>query len=401
MNADAAPDSALPVQAPAAAPQATARRQAAGACGVLVALAVIAALAALGGSALLWQRLDRAQEQLVQQAAQSAALAQQAQVQAAAAQEAARANASQLGGVQAQLADMPVLRMQMERLLNEAEAARPREDNLAADLALALRLAQQHAELSGNVQPLLATLTIAKARVEHAARPGLAAVQEALARDLQRLASTHTPDTAAVLARLHVLQNMVDAMPLRGDIVPLSASGPAAAQEPQPAPASVAPAAAQDVPPSTNGASEENTGATTPARWTQWQWWHQGWHAVWNDWGQRLWGAAHAQVRDLVRVRRIDPPDAMLLAPEQAYFLRENLKLRLQAARLALLARQWQAARAELLAASAAATAPYFDASHRTTQTVQAQLQQSLDNLQAPEPPDIQDSLNALAAANL
>ena len=38
--------------------------------------------------------------------------------------------------------------------------------------------------------------------------------------------------------------------------------------------------------------------------------------------------------------RRIDQPEAMLLAPDQAFFLRENLKLRLLNARLALLARR-------------------------------------------------------------
>ena len=45
---------------------------------------------------------------------------------------------------------------------------------------------------------------------------------------------------------------------------------------------------------------------------------------------------------------RIDHPEAMLLAPEQAFFVRENLKLRLLNARLALLAASSTRAQADL-----------------------------------------------------
>jgi len=40
-------------------------------------------------------------------------------------------------------------------------------------------------------------------------------------------------------------------------------------------------------------------------------------------------------VRDLFRVTRVDRPEALLTAPEQAYFLREQLRLHLMGARLA------------------------------------------------------------------
>jgi uroporphyrin-3 C-methyltransferase len=66
-------------------------------------------------------------------------------------------------------------------------------------------------------------------------------------------------------------------------------------------------------------------------------------------------------------VTRIDQPEAMLLAPEQAYFLRENLKLRLLNARLALLARQFDTAQADLQSALGAVER-YFDRSSRRTQ---------------------------------
>jgi uroporphyrin-3 C-methyltransferase len=55
-----------------------------------------------------------------------------------------------------------------------------------------------------------------------------------------------------------------------------------------------------------------------------------------------------SEVRGLVRVTRIDSPEAVLVSPEQTMYLRENLKLRLLNARLALLSRQFDTAAADL-----------------------------------------------------
>jgi uroporphyrin-3 C-methyltransferase len=74
----------------------------------------------------------------------------------------------------------------------------------------------------------------------------------------------------------------------------------------------------------------------------------------------RLW----QEVRTLVRVTRIDQPEAMLVAPDQAYFLRENVKLRLLNARLALLSRQFDTAQSDLRDAQSALDR-YFDRSTR------------------------------------
>jgi uroporphyrin-3 C-methyltransferase/uroporphyrinogen III methyltransferase/synthase len=65
-------------------------------------------------------------------------------------------------------------------------------------------------------------------------------------------------------------------------------------------------------------------------------------------------------VRQLIRVRNVDTPDALMLSPTQAYFLRENLKLRLLNARMALLSRNEGAFRADLIAAQEALV-KYFD----------------------------------------
>ncbi len=79
---------------------------------------------------------------------------------------------------------------------------------------------------------------------------------------------------------------------------------------------------------------------------------------------QLLLDQAWEEARSLVRVTRIDVPEAMLVAPEQAFFLRENLKLRLLNARLALLSRQFDIAQSDLRDAQSALER-YFDRSSR------------------------------------
>ena len=97
-------------------------------------------------------------------------------------------------------------------------------------------------------------------------------------------------------------------------------------------------------------------------------------------------------------VTRIDQPEALLVAPEQAFYLRENLKLMLLNARLSLLARQNASARADVSAA-VNALHKYFDPSSRRTQAVATQLQQVQAQVRSTELPRIDDTLAALATA--
>ena len=109
---------------------------------------------------------------------------------------------------------------------------------------------------------------------------------------------------------------------------------------------------------------------------------------------QRIWGEA----KSLVRVTHIDHPEAMLLAPEQAYFLRENLKLRMLNARLALLSRQFDTAQSDLQGAQATLDR-YFDRNSRRTQLASDLIRQvALQSRQVGLPrPD--STLAALSAA--
>jgi uroporphyrin-3 C-methyltransferase len=66
------------------------------------------------------------------------------------------------------------------------------------------------------------------------------------------------------------------------------------------------------------------------------------------------------EARGLLRVSRVEQPEAVLLSPEQSFFVRENLKLKLLNARLGLLARQLESARADM-ATSSTLFNRYFD----------------------------------------
>jgi uroporphyrin-3 C-methyltransferase len=179
-------------------------------------------------------------------------------------------------------------------------------------------------------------------------------VRAAVARDTNRIRSAPVTDVPGLLARLDEIVRQVDELPL--------ANGE---------PARTAHAAAPQKP----------AAATAPAQW--WQRWRD---AVLDD------------ARSLVRVSRIDEPDAVLLAPDQAFFLRENLKLKLLNARFSLLARQGESARNDVASASAA-LAKYFDAGSRRTQAVAMQLQQVQAQVRIAELPRIEDTLAALQTA--
>ena len=109
-------------------------------------------------------------------------------------------------------------------------------------------------------------------------------------------------------------------------------------------------------------------------------------------------GRAWDEVRSLVRVTRIDHPDAALLAPDQAFFVKENLKLRLLNARLALLSRQFDTAQSDLQV-SQAWLDRYFDRSSRRTVLATELIRQVAVQARQGGVPRPDDSLTALTAA--
>jgi uroporphyrin-3 C-methyltransferase len=217
------------------------------------------------------------------------------------AREAAVASQARLAALESRLADLEGQHGALEAL--NREVARHRDDWAFAEIEQSLAIASQQLSLAGNVKAALAALQAADARLRRMDRPQLAPLRKAITRDIERLKSAPHVDALAISARLDALVAQVDNLPLATE----------ARAQPEP------PAAAP--------------GAAPAGSWT------------------RFWDDVRAELGQLIRVERMDPPDAALLSPSHAFFLRENLKLRLIGARLALLGRDPTSYKADLKAA--------------------------------------------------
>ncbi|MEN6584718.1 MAG: uroporphyrinogen-III C-methyltransferase, partial [Sulfuricella sp.] len=109
---------------------------------------------------------------------------------------------------------------------------------------------------------------------------------------------------------------------------------------------------------------------------------------------QRLGTEAWQDFKQLVRIQNLKKPDLPLLPPDQAYFLRENLKLRLLSARIALLQRNEASFKADVKAAQSWLNR-YYDVNDKSVHVALASLQQLEQNRLAIDLPDISASLGA------
>ncbi|WP_021024642.1 uroporphyrinogen-III C-methyltransferase [Comamonas sp. B-9] len=334
----------------------------------------IAATIAIISAAMLWQRLNNIQQQLALQSADSRGQAVEARTLARQAEDVSRDTASRMSVMEARVGEVALQRGQLEELVQSL--SRNRDDTMVGDIESAVRFAMQQSQLSGSPDPLVSALKIAQQRVTVSAQPRLAPLQRAIARDLDRIAASKSLDTAGLLARMDDLLRQIDDLPLQNDVLDKNArrTAPARNRGNQ----SAAPAAA-------SAPAEAATDDSASPSW-------------WLSALSTAWGVVHEEARSLVRVRRIDYPDAVLLSPTQAFFVRENLKLRILNARMALLGRQMNASRNDL-AAAADAVHKYFDISSRRGQQAAQQLNQLQQAMQDVEVPRANDTLAALATA--
>ncbi|MBE9608343.1 uroporphyrinogen-III C-methyltransferase [Chitinilyticum piscinae] len=219
-----------------------------------------------------------------------------------------------------------------------------------AEVEQTLHFASQQLQLAGNVNAALTALTAVDQKLAQLNRPELIALRQAIAKDTAALKSLPYLDVVGISARIDTLTSLLDTLPLALN-----------ERRSTPAGATVAPGAS----------GLERFGAE-----------------VWHEFSQ------------LIRIRRIDNPESVLLSPEQAFFLRENIKLRLLDARTALLLRNEAAFRADL-AATKRYLDSYFDAkapeSRQFAQALQALQQQEL----VIELPTLSASLSAVQSARL
>jgi uroporphyrin-3 C-methyltransferase len=287
------------------------------------------------------QRVKGLEQQMVKRQEDSGAQAAEAQMLAKQAQESSRDAAAKLALLEARVAEVSLQRTQLEELIQSM--SRSRDENVLADIESSIRVALQQTAITGSAEPLVIALKQAEERLARQNQPRLDGVRRAIVQDMERVRAAGAVDVSTLAIRLDEVVRLIDELPL------LSAPqlrGAAARSNPR----SAAPAA--------SAASAAVAAATAPP--------DPAWTEVlgerWAGLGARIW----AEMRGLIRVTPIDQPEAMLIAPEQSFFLRENLKLRLLNARLALLSRQFDTAQSDLRDALSALER-YFDRNSRRT----------------------------------
>lgn len=334
-----------PIPAPAPRPQP--RRSGDGTARLLAALAIAVTLAAL------WFAIDtRMSVQSIEttaggRLAELGAQSQGAKSALTQVQSQLRDAQARVAELEARVADTQEQRVTLEEMYREL--SRSADDRVLADVEQTLLAASQQLQLAGNVRGALAALQAADARLARAEKLASTPLRRAITQDMDRLKAVPQADTVGLAVKLDQLMQQVDTLPL------LIAESPPAARVTR-----VRAADEQAIP------------------------------RVMRD----LWD----EMKGLVRIRELDVAEPQLLAPAQSYFLRENLKLRMLAARVSLLARDESTFRDDLRASQAWIN-KYFDARSRPAVAVLATLKQVAETPVAIATPDINASLAAVRTA--
>jgi uroporphyrinogen III methyltransferase / synthase len=329
-----------------------------GASNVLLWLVVvILAVAAGGGAFVLNRKFERHDAQLAQQVQQADAQAANLRAKSdQAASETAALN-TQVIQLQGKLADAEAHSQALQQQYQDL--ASNRDDWTIAEVEQILSSASQQLQLTGNVQLALFALQSADTRLAASNGPQVVAIRKAIAQDIDKLKATPSTDLTGLAIKLDTAISQIDNLPLAGE-------------------APITPARAQAAEPADSASIAAATGEPR---------WKVLWRQIYSGIGQQL--------SSLVSVRRIDNADAMLVSPDQGYFVRENVKLRLLSARLSLLSRSEPTLKSDLHSADAA-LAKYFDPSSKKVESVRDLVKQVDAASLAVAVPNLDESLAAV-----
>lgn len=295
------PETSVPQPAAQSAP-APAKADARHVVSPVAMVALLFAALALAAAAWSWfdsrERIRDLKTELGRRLAETGKEVSETRLLARNADDAMRQVGEKVGHIESQMAASQQQQLSLEALYKDLSQGR--DQWALAEIEQVLLTAAQQLQLAGNVKAAIIALEGADIRLQRLDKPQFTALRRAIAADLAKLRAVPSLDEVGASARIEALAARHAAWPLAS----------AQASEAVPAP---------------------RTGGRTA------------------DIGQELW----AELKRLVQIRRIEGNEAVLLPPEQAYFLRENLRLRLLSARLALLAQDQAAFEADLQATAA------------------------------------------------
>ncbi len=226
------------------------------------------------------------------------------------------------------------------------ELANNREERMLADVEQLLLIANQQLQLAGNIKPALLALKAADDKLQGFDTPKAVQLRKSINQDIQRLQNLPLADMTSISLKLANLSQRVDQLALMSD------------QHPSLAQNKVAPDLSNNP-------------------------WRRLTQEIWQD------------IKGMVRIKRIDHPELPLLTPEQTFFLRENIKLHLLTARIALLRQDEVTYKADLVAAQSAINL-HFDVRESLTKNTLDEIKNLTNNHIATELPDIEQSLRLL-----
>ncbi len=315
----------------------------------LAKVSLIIALLVAAGGAYLWKELKQNQSALVeantqlQQSLQALRSADQSQ------QSALNTRLSQQQQAIAAMHEAQQRELQTALASLHKELGRDRDGWVRYEVEYLLAYANRRLQLDGDVQSADAALQAADERLKAQGDPALLPVREAIAGERRALAAVPRLDIEGMVLELGALAGGVSSLPMPG--------------APQRAPEQ----AAQD------------DGEQSPG---------------WGDWRQ-LGSALWADLRSLVTIRSGRDRPLPLTSPEQRFFLQENLRLKLLAARLALLQGE-QKALGTILGEADDWLQRYFDNESTAVRATRESLQRLAKVEPRPALPDISGSLHRL-----
>lgn len=263
----------------------------------------------------------------------------------------ARESQNRVAQLEGKLAEFQGQRVALEEMTREL--ARAPDDWLLAEIEQTLNIASRELVLAANVRAALIALQAADQRLARADKLQVVQLRRAITHDMERLKALPLVDTVGISLKLDNLMALAATLPLA---IPDSRAGGTLTS--------------RDL--RTNDASEN----------------------VAVRFGRDLW----FEMKQLIRIRELDNGDPALISPQQSYFLRENLKLRLLSARTALIARDDVNYKEDLKLVRDMLT-KYFDPKAKVNVNALAMLKQFAENPASIAPPDITASLAAMRAA--
>ncbi|HSS46777.1 MAG TPA: uroporphyrinogen-III C-methyltransferase [Burkholderiales bacterium] len=311
----------------------------------ILALLILLAVAAL----LAWQWFDARdqiaalQQEFAKRLADTASIVNDNRVIVKYNQEQLRETQVKLGLLENKLAESQNLQIALESLYQEL--SRNSDEWALVEVQQMLDIASQQLQLAGNVKAALIALQTADARLQRIDRPQLIPLRKIINKDIERLKAVPYVDTVAISVQLDNLISKVDSLPLAMDVRRHSAQSEAGERSAQSA-------------------------------------WLKFTREIWQD------------MKQMVRIQNTAEQEIPLLAPDQLFFLRENLKLRLLSARLALLLHDETSFKSDINSVQKWLSR-YYDNDSEATKAALASLRQLQARRISIGVPDISASLDA------